>query len=286
MPAVSVIIAAKNAAPFLETSVGSALRQTFRDVEVVVVDDGSTDATLQVLARLAAGDSRVRFFSQINQGVSAARNRAMAEARGDYYLSLDADDELAPRCVELLMDGVRRTGAQWAASAVVRRAETGEQILNPPPPSEDLLETLFFRQFPYRAYFYSRQAIDKTGGFDVSFAVCEDWDLWARLAKAGLPFFYVPEPLYVYRIQASSLTKGDDFIKNLNAVERVYDRHCIPCFDSRPAVRHAYAKSMYLLSGEFRKRGAGLMPVARTFWKSLRADYTVAARAALARALN
>ena len=93
---VSVVVPTFNRAYCLPRTVGSALAQTYRELEVIVVDDGSTDETHEQVRRLAARDSRVRYFYQENRGVSAARNRGMGEARGRYVAFLDSDDFWKP----------------------------------------------------------------------------------------------------------------------------------------------------------------------------------------------
>jgi glycosyltransferase involved in cell wall biosynthesis len=91
-PLVSVIIAAFNAAAHIEETCRSALSQTHTALEVIVVDDGSTDDTAAIVERIARTDPRVRLFRQVNRGVAAARNAAIAEAKGEFIAPLDADD--------------------------------------------------------------------------------------------------------------------------------------------------------------------------------------------------
>ena len=95
MPKVSVIIPVYNAAPFLGDALDSVLGQTLRELEVICVDDGSTDASSAILAEYAARDKRVRVLTQANQGQGAARNRGLKAAQGDYIYFMDADDALA-----------------------------------------------------------------------------------------------------------------------------------------------------------------------------------------------
>ena len=94
MKLISVIIPAYNASAFIENCINSVLKQTYADFEIVVVNDGSTDNTLEILEALAKRDNRIRVFNQKNAGVSAARNKAISEARGDFMTCLDADDAL------------------------------------------------------------------------------------------------------------------------------------------------------------------------------------------------
>lgn len=102
-PLVSIIVPTYNRARLLPLAVESALRQTYRALEVVVVDDGSVDETPAVVEALYRGDARVRYYRQVNRGVSAARNRALAEARGSFIAFLDSDDVWQPWKLDLQM---------------------------------------------------------------------------------------------------------------------------------------------------------------------------------------
>ena len=101
MPVVSVVIPLYNKAPHIATTLNSVLDQTFKDFEVVVIDDGSTDSGAEVV--LGFSDPRIRLFRQKNQGVSAARNRGVNEAKTDFIAFLDADDEWMPKHLETLL---------------------------------------------------------------------------------------------------------------------------------------------------------------------------------------
>ncbi len=112
---VSVVIPAYNAAQFLAAAVESALEQTHRDIEVIIVDDGSRDDTWAIARTASEQDARVRVFRQENRGVAAARNLAIANASGRYIAPLDADDVWHRRKLELQLAAIRcRNGAACA----------------------------------------------------------------------------------------------------------------------------------------------------------------------------
>ena len=113
-PLVSVVMPAYNAAPYIEEAIRSALSQSWSNLEVVVVNDGSKDDTA-ILAR-AIGDDRVRVIDRANGGVSNARNTGVDAAHGEFIAFLDADDALHPRAIEFKMDALQRAGADWAYS--------------------------------------------------------------------------------------------------------------------------------------------------------------------------
>ena len=109
MPLVSVLMAVYNAEPWLEVALQSLLRQSLADIEVLAVDDASTDRSLAILQEVAAQDSRLRVFCQTeNQGQAVARNRALREARGEFVCMVDADDWLSPDALESAVSVFRR----------------------------------------------------------------------------------------------------------------------------------------------------------------------------------
>ncbi|MCZ2155754.1 MAG: glycosyltransferase family 2 protein, partial [Bryobacterales bacterium] len=110
-PAVSIIIPAFNAAPWLKDAVHSVLAQSYRDWELIVVNDGSTDGT-SALAK-SFNDPRIRVIDQTNAGVSAARNAGMAAAQGNLFAFLDADDAMLPETLNRKVGTLRNSGVDW-----------------------------------------------------------------------------------------------------------------------------------------------------------------------------
>lgn len=114
MPIVSVVVAAYNAQKWIELSIASAQMQTLQDIEIIVVDDGSTDDTAEVVAGMACSDSRIRLIRQANAGVGAARNAGIRFARGRYIAPLDADDVWEPEKLERQLDRMKERGERTA----------------------------------------------------------------------------------------------------------------------------------------------------------------------------
>ena len=118
MPTISVIVPVYRAEAFLKTCTDSILGQTYHDLELLLVDDGSPDRSGALCDEIAAGDSRVRVFHQENGGVSAARNLALGKASGDYVYFVDSDDWIAPNTLETLLSALRSSGADTAGCGV------------------------------------------------------------------------------------------------------------------------------------------------------------------------
>src|SRR3954452_2846855 len=135
MPAVSVVVICYNDGGNLPTAVRSATRQTLRDLEVVIVDDGSSDDTPSVASALAAADARVRYHRlDVNSGgCSRPRNTGMALAGGDYVTFLDSDDVLPRRACARLLRAARRSGAELVCGHWVRRHHAPTRYITPHP---------------------------------------------------------------------------------------------------------------------------------------------------------
>ena len=273
MPRVSVVIPSYNCAATLAAAVDSVLAQTFTDLEAIVVDDGSTDSTAEVMTRYAE-DPRARYIRQVNAGVSATRNHGIRVSGAEYVMILDGDDVLPPGSVGAHVERMDRAGAMWAICDIIRRdMVTGEETLLPADlPPENALEHALIHRFPFRAVFYRRSVFEKVGYHDEALRSTVDWDINARMLETGQPFVHVDEAAYVYQIHKQSVTKGRNYIRHLRNIERTYDRFWKPQFRTHPALRRSYAGYMWRLASEYRLQRAGLTPVARAFWKSLTAD--------------
>jgi len=213
-PQVSIIVPAYNYAAFLPHALQSALVQPRELCEVIVVDDGSTDDTPQILDRFS---SRVRVVSQSNQGLSAARNAGIAAARGRWLLFLDADDLLSPDAVRSQL-GILETWGE-AALAVCRSFffEACDPHGVPIPCGEwrlfrqDLDAHLcHFNIAPPHGFLVRREAVVRAGGFDTDLLACEDYDLWFRLAAAGTRVVPNPAVLAAYRRHPGSMSRNLD----------------------------------------------------------------------------
>lgn len=214
MPRVSVIMPAYNAAAFLPEALDSVLAQTYRDWEIVVADDGSTDATRAVIeAREPDFGGRLRYFVQRNRGVSAARNLALRHARGELLAFLDADDVWLPQRLER---GVAVLDSQPSAGLVhsrVRRIDRQSRPASPPspPPLRYLQGNIAAHLYTRRAHILTltvlvrRVCLNRVGLFDETLPVTEDRDLWFRVA-ALFNVAYLDEELACYRTGGNSLS--------------------------------------------------------------------------------
>jgi glycosyltransferase involved in cell wall biosynthesis len=216
---VSVIVPAFNAANTMRETVVSALNQTYRNIEVIIVDDGSTDQTKLLASAIIESDPRVRYIYKQNSGVASARNRGIAEAQGDFIATLDADDLWYPTKLARQIERFETSGKEtalvyaWCCWIDDRGNVTGSA-----PPNR--LEGSIFPQMCWGNVVVSgsnalirREALVAAGGFDESLRSrggqgCEDWKLYLQIANRH-EIAVVPEYLIGYRVTPGSMS--DDF---------------------------------------------------------------------------
>ncbi len=204
-PAVTVVVTCFNYGRYLDGCLRSVTDQTWRDLEVVVVDDGSTDDTAEV-ARRWLGDPRVRYVAQANSGQAKAKNLGVRQARGEFVAFLDADDLWHPAKLERQLPLFENPQVQVVYSRAWYIDEIGARIDFQPlgeylqPRRGFVADLLLFDNFiPFSSSVLRRSAFERVGGFDESLAMAIDWDLWLRLSLDGA-FEYVDEALIAYRM--------------------------------------------------------------------------------------
>ena len=204
MPAVSVIMPAYNAERYLATAVESVLRQTWRDLELLIVDDGSTDGTAELAQRFAARDDRVRVLQQDNAGPGPARNTAFRAADGRFFAFLDSDDEWD---AAFLSEHLAVLRARPDVDVVVGNAlnRGGPRDGRPCRPLRGdgvpitLAEILADETTLFIMCVFRREAAEAVGGFDAAFLTNEEYEMWIRAALAGFTFTRHTRPLGGYR---------------------------------------------------------------------------------------
>ena len=205
---VSIIIPAYNQAHYLGAAIASALGQSYGDVEVIVVDDGSTDKTREVVEQI--GDPRLRYVYQENQGLSAARNTGIRHACGTYLSYLDSDDLFLPEKVALLlavMEERPEVGLVAGQAMPVDEAGSPAGALFDRPLPDDARELLLHNPLHVGSVLVRRSWQEKAGFFDESLRSYEDWDMWLRLARLGCPMASVARPVSLYRFHAAQMTR-------------------------------------------------------------------------------
>jgi glycosyltransferase involved in cell wall biosynthesis len=207
-PRVSAIIPTYNYARYVVAAVESALSQSFEDLEIVVVDDGSTDDTRETLRHLGA---RIRYIPQAHRGLAATRNVGIGVSRGRYLAFLDSDDLWLPDKVSMQ---VARLDAEPAVGLVYTEAtlfndESATEIPHShwsEHPSGKILPWLLRHNVvPSPTPMVRRELFEKVGPFDERLSSCEDWDMWIRIAQVS-EFAYVDRVLARYRVHSANMS--------------------------------------------------------------------------------
>jgi glycosyltransferase involved in cell wall biosynthesis len=197
-PLVSILIPCHNARPWIAQCIQSAIDQTYLHKEIVVVDDGSTDGSQNVIRGF--GD-RVRFEIGPNRGSNVARNRLVELSRGDWLSFLDADDYLLQEKIERQMEVVARdTNVAVVSSPPIEFIEKTGKMYRQTFEDDDLhVNYIGWGRFSTTACLWKKAAIQEVGGWNQNQPVCQEHELILRLILAGKEFELLSEPLSVYR---------------------------------------------------------------------------------------
>ena len=250
---VSVIIPNYNYAKYVGEAVESVLAQTYPQVEVIVVDDGSKDNSAEILAGF--GD-RVKVILQKNSGVSAARNRGVSESRGEYIAFLDADDVWLSNKLEKQMAVLQAEGAGLVHCGYVEidsEGNEGEIVLSGAGGSDVYKELLFFRPAIIggcSSAVIRRDIFNETGGFDEQLSTSADWDLYFNATYRARTAF-VREPLVKYRFHGNNMHGNIAVMEHdmLLAFEKAFQK------DLQVDERSAYGVLYRVLAGSYFQAG-------------------------------
>ncbi len=215
-PAVSVLLSVHDGAPWVADAVASVLAQTASDLELIVVDDGSTDTTPALLA--AVRDPRLRVIRQERTGLTRALTRALAAAQADLIARLDADDWALPERLarqRAFLEGHPEVGLLGTAAREVDAAGATVRLVQPPAEDAALRRALIrANPFVHSSVVMRRAALERAGGYDETLAVAQDYDLWMRLAGVTR-LANLAEVLVVRRLGARrvSVEREDDRLR-------------------------------------------------------------------------
>lgn len=212
-----------NSGSYIAESLESILDQSYQDFEIIVVDDGSTDNTIEIVQSY---EERVKLFRQENHGSAAARNRGAREAKGKWLAFLDSDDVWAPDKLEHQLDNCGNMSWSHTDWFFIGAGQDGtvKGTDRAPKFSGSVLARLVVSNFVGTStVLVRRDVFFDAGGFDVSLMALQDWDLWLRIAVKH-ELAYVPEPLVHYRVHPSSTSRSPRKTKpyHLELIRRIY----------------------------------------------------------------
>ena len=263
-PLVSVVIPAYNSSKWIAETLESVLAQDYAPFEVIVVDDGSTDNTADVVRRFG---ERVRYVFKPNGGQGSARNVGIREAHGAFIAFVDSDDLWAKKKLQLQVELLTKTALLWAYSDVdAFDNDSGNYLYSFSTKSKqydgDVLGPLFlscFIQSP--APIVHRKIFEDVGYFDESKEIKnrEDWDMWLRISTK-YPICRISKPLAYYRVHTSSMTGGENPILRLNShlaviekIVRLAPEVLMPLKDKRIASCYIEAGLMLVLASDLKQ---------------------------------
>lgn len=212
-PLVSVVMPCYNASRFIREAIESVCAQSYKNWELIIVDDGSSDNSVQILAEYTAKDNRIKLIQQPNRGACVARNNGIDHARGEYVKFLDADDILCPNCLEEQVQQIEQLqpnqipfgdyGHIDADGKVIGRYVYGQEHLN--LLNRDQVYAMFcYWQILITAPLHRMELLQLIGGFDTSLPRHQETDMHFRLALVDVEFVYSPTFTFYYREYTSA----------------------------------------------------------------------------------
>jgi len=283
---VSIITPTYNRADFLPVAIESVQAQSFPDWEMLIVDDGSTDNTAELVNRYSAQDSRIRYFQQPNQGQSVARNHALGEARGEFICFLDSDNAWLPDKLEKQLAVFQQEpDVDIVYGDCITINEQGDEISRANMKRHSGRITLHLLKdncVSMNTTMIRRRCFDEMGGFDEGDRLAEDYELWLRFSTR-FRFHYIPEYLAYYRVMENQLSSDKQARFQANEAILTEFRARFPGVLSRKAFDAGFAhfytrKARYLASTG--QRGQALKPLSTAL--GYRPFYRVPWRALLA----
>ena len=275
MPKISIIIPAYNAESTIKSTIESVQKQSFSDFELIIINDGSTDRTLEIVQEIK--DSRIKLFCYRNGGLSIARNRGIKQATGDYIAFLDADDLWTKDKLEkqlAVLEANPSAGVAYSQTSYID--EQGNFLYNCNPVSfeNNVLGELLLTNFLQNGSnpLIRRQAIKKVGEFDLALKSSEDWDYYLRLA-IHYPFCVVPEYQILYRKTSTNMSSNVELMKQTSYIvlERTYQNapQNLQYLRSQSfSILHLYCAELYLQKSKVNPDD--IHQVASNLWQSIR----------------
>ncbi len=219
-PLVSVQMVSYNNGLFLEKAIDSVLTQTYDNIELIVVDNGSTDLTPNILDKYKS-DRRIKIlFKESNSGIAQARNLALEKSTGEYIAVLDSDDYWYDNEKLKKQAGFLESNPNYVllGGGMIKVDADGKEIgrvLNPESDNEIRKKILFRNPFAHSTVIYRRSTAINIGGYNEDLKIGEDYDLWLRLGKCG-QFANLGEYAACYRLHESNITKSKKLTALLN----------------------------------------------------------------------
>jgi glycosyltransferase involved in cell wall biosynthesis len=274
MITVSVIIPTYNSAALVLGAAKSVLSQTLQEFELIIVDDGSTDNTMEVIAPLLV-DQRIHYLYQENKGPPGARNAGAMASSGRYLAFLDADDFLAADALEVFVQRFDASGAAWANVSYLRLEGSARTLRKAEWPSGDAFLAILEDDFITRCPFFRRSEFFDLGTYDEKMPIREDWDINIRLIASGKPHICIEEPLYLYTQTEGSLTMGNRRRVHFYTEKLLQKHHKQLADKGNRAIAQIYARNMWVQARLHYYEYRNVRDTLRCLVESLRYDWSL-----------
>ena len=257
---VSVIIPIYNRADLLPRAMSSVLNQTFQDFELIIVDDGSTDNTKQVVEEFQKKDKRIKYIWQENSGGPAKpRNIGIKDSQGEYIAFLDSDDDWLPEKLEKqleIFEKNRQTNLGFVGcNALIVKEDKIQEYKT--PKYKNILPKILENDFIWScsSVIIKKLVLDKVGFFDENLKIGDDWDMWIRIIIYDYSFDFVDEPLFKYYIHSENTSAPKNIKKMVvenNYILEKYKKY----YEQNPKIysnRLRYTGTSYILAKDLKK---------------------------------
>ncbi|MFH1230501.1 MAG: glycosyltransferase family A protein, partial [Planctomycetota bacterium] len=258
IPLISIIIPAYNRGHLLKRTIESVLTQTFHDFELIIVDDGSTDDTKEVVGNLQKRDSRIKYIWQKNSGAPARpKNTGIKNSKGEFIAFLDDDDEWLSQKLEkqiqLFRNSQKRNLGFIGCNAFIVNGKNNKTQEYITPRYKNIFRKLLESDFIWSSssIIIKRKVFDDIGLFDERLKMADDWDMWIRIARK-YDFDFVPEPLLKYFWHEENFTKTLGGLKRVQEHEYILGKHenLYKKYPKTYSVGLRKVGTLYLLNGD------------------------------------
>ena len=246
---VSVVIPVYNSEQYITECIDSALTQTYQNIEIIIVDDGSTDNTVNIISEY--NNELIKLFHQKNAGSGAARNHGIEQASGTWIAFLDADDIWLPDKLQKQLEHCSdldwsHTDLYLHGDVYPRHTKTTE--LTPKHSGFILKNLLVENSIGTSSVIIKKEILQKLGAFNTDLRALQDWDLWLRVAAEN-QICYVDEPLVYYRVHSSSVSRNvrKTLPYHLNLIKNVFSQNGL-ARDLQELKHEALSRSCHICS--------------------------------------
>jgi len=255
---ISIIIPTYNRANLLPRAIKSILNQTFKNFELIIVDDGSIDNTKEVVGRFRKNDKRVRYIWQDNSGAPAKpKNAGIKNAKGEFIAFLDSDDEWLVEKLEEQIKLFEKSNSSnlgfVGCNAVIIDKKNKKEWGYKTPRCNNVFRELLMNDFIFSSssVIVKKEVFNKIGFFDENIRVGEDWDMWIRISRK-YDFDFVPEPLFKYYIHNSNITNALSFEKQEKDLRYIFEKYR-KYYEANPKIHSIRLRNdgtKYILAGK------------------------------------